>query len=47
MRKIEMFAAIIEFCIGIYFRYKGSNIDVFFFTMAGYHWGKGLWGENK
>ena len=47
MRKCEIFAAIIEFCIGIYSRYKGSNLDVFFFTMSGYHFGKGLWGENK
>lgn len=31
MRKIEIILAIIEFCIGIYFSYKGSNMNIFFY----------------
>lgn len=47
MRKFEIIFAIIELCIGIYFSYKGSDMNIFFLLMSGYHWGKGLWGENK
>lgn len=44
MRKIEIIFGIIEFFIGIYFTYKGYNMNVLFLLMAGYHLGKGMWG---
>lgn len=47
MKKIEILFGIVELCIGIYFSYKGTDMNIFFLLMSGYHFGKGIWGGNE